>query len=107
MITVDVVYNDFERIAADLKPAAEAWAGDVAEQIRQTAQDNTVRIDTGDMEAGWEITALGDGVWLIYNTQFYAIFHEFGTIFIPASPMLVPAVEAFRNNLPDFWSRVL
>ncbi len=107
MIQVDVVFNDFHRIARDLQPAADAWAGEVAAQVRQGAEDNTVRVESGDMKDGWELVALGDGVWMVYNTQFYTIFHEFGTIFIPASPMLVPAVEALRNNLPSFWERVL
>ncbi len=37
----------------------------------------------------------------------YALFHEFGTRFMSAKPMLIPAIEEARSNLVRKWSDLL
>lgn len=110
-LTVTIQKNDFPVIASRLASAADTLAEILATQIQAESILNTSRVDTGAMKSGWRIAPLGAGVWIVYNTQSYAIFHEAGTYKLPASPMLVPAVETVLGSLRggggQFWSLVL
>lgn len=111
MLTFEIVFNDFPDIADRLQPAADALAELTATRVQGEAIVNTVRVDTGAMKGGWRLAQIGAGVWIVYNTQFYAIFHEYGTRYLSASPMLEPAVEVVRGSLLSgglqFWNLVL
>ena len=58
------------------------------------ATANTVRVDTGLMKNSWDAHKLDRFEWLIGDFGCgYAIFHELGTRFLSATPMLYPAFK--------------
>lgn len=80
--------------------AALDWA---AEEIERIAKGYS-RVDTGAMRGGWtwEVVLNGAGR-VIYNPIHYTVFHEYGTIYMDAQPMLKPAIE---EVMPQFIDRV-
>lgn len=69
--------------------------------IEAGAEDRTVRVDTSAMKAGWQTKKLERYVRKVFNTQDYAIHHEFGTVHMSATPMLIPAAEDVAKVLPE------
>lgn len=60
------------------------------------------RVDTGNMRGQWQV----DGTKYekrVFNNVYYTIYHEYGTIYMSAQPMLGPAVE---QELPHFQKRI-
>lgn len=106
---VDVVFNHFPHLAADLDSRVDRFARAVAFDVQARAIVNTTRVDTGAMKNGWRVQWIAEGVYMVYNEQFYAIYHEFGTYKMPAAPMLDPALAetASDSNLAllaaGFW----
>lgn len=92
-----------DRIIRLMTPEAEKLAQDVALAVAAAAKANTVRIDTGAMRRGWHASRLERFLWRVSAGVAYAIYHEFGTSKLAASPMLGPAVaaqrEAFRRGV--------
>ena len=74
-----------------------------ATEIQAAAIVNTKRVDTGAMKNGWRVESTEQFKRVIFNTQDYAIYHEMGTVHIPAMPMLVPAVEMYRQKIETAW----
>lgn len=107
MLSITVTKNDFGRIADRLGAAADNATRIAAHDIQAHSMANTTRVDTGAMKNGWMVDQLSPGVWIVWNTQFYAVFHELGTYKLAASPMLVPAVETVRRSFGEsFWAEV-
>jgi hypothetical protein len=64
----------------------------VAMRTASGASSNTVRVDTGLMKNSWRSQRMGflDYIAGSFGCD-YAIFHELGTRFMSATPMLMPA----------------
>ncbi len=60
------------------------------------------RVDTGNMRGGWQVSG-GKFTKRVFNNVYYTIYHEYGTIYMSAQPMLGPAVD---HELPLFADRV-
>lgn len=60
------------------------------------------RVDTGNMRGGWQVDG-GRFQKRVFNNVHYTVYHEYGTIYMSAQPMLGPAVE---HELPLFVERV-
>lgn len=60
------------------------------------------RVDTGNMRGGWQVSG-GRFAKRVFNNVHYTVYHEYGTIYMSAQPMLGPAIEA---ELPKFQQRV-
>jgi HK97 gp10 family phage protein len=95
--------SKLDHLAAELKPRAERILTQSATAIQAMAIVNTVRVDTGAMKNGWRVAQETELQRTIYNTQNYAVFQELGTSKMSASPMLVPAVENYRQKLEAAW----
>ncbi len=83
-----VVRNEFPRIAVELPILAERVASHAADEIARGAAARS-RVDTGAMQAGWDVQGLR-----ISDPVYYTRFHEYGTVKMTAQPMLGPAMEA-------------
>lgn len=60
------------------------------------------RVDTGNMRGGWQVSG-GKFTKRVFNNVHYTVYHEYGTIYMSAQPMLGPAIEV---ELPRFQARV-
>lgn len=56
-------------------------------------------IDTGKMRASVAALIRGDNFVVVAVRTFYAIFHEYGTRFLPARPFLRPPMDTHRNEI--------
>jgi HK97 gp10 family phage protein len=54
------------------------------------------RVDTGQMKSGWTTERHGEHRMDVVNPVEHTIFNEFGTIYMGAQPMAVPAAEEVR-----------
>lgn len=63
------------------------------------------RYKTGYMRGGWHTIQWGDGR-LVSNEVYYVVFHEFGTIYMSAQPMLGPSIEEERPNFIQGMSTI-
>jgi hypothetical protein len=41
---------------------------------------------------------LGEMEGVVYNLVEYTVYNEFGTVFMPAAPMLTPAIEESKDE---------
>lgn len=60
------------------------------------------RVDTGAMKAGWQSRRGIDAkTYEVFNTVYWTIFNEMGTVNMAAQPMLAPSVEEARQTFPE------
>jgi hypothetical protein len=125
-----VLWNNFGRVADELRPKAAQVVKRAALDIKAQAMEKTVRVDTGAMKGGYvaEPVEGEDLAWQVSNTQDYHIYHELGTgargaaadiqrpegvtysetvAGITPSPMLIPAAEACREPFEQAMKEVL
>jgi hypothetical protein len=95
-VTLRVLSNRLPAMAASLRPRASQVVRKTARDIAAAASANTTRVDTGAMKNGFQVEMQGDLTAVVFNTQDYFPFHELGTRYISAAPMLVPAAEKAR-----------
>lgn len=57
------------------------------------------RVDTGQMRAGWTAQMTGKHEGVVFNLVQHTIFNEYGTVNMPAQPMLAPAVEGHEEAM--------
>lgn len=96
--SVSITLNRFPELARKLPKAVDTVCRKTATDIQAGATVRTTRVDTGAMRGGYVVEQVGLHTWIIYNTQFYQIYHELGTVHITALGMLVPAAE--QNRAP-------
>jgi HK97 gp10 family phage protein len=112
-VSVKLDTRKLDHLLANIKPRTEKALTQAATEIQASAAQNTVRVDTGAMKAGWRVNppdAVVVGVPSaqasqpeIFNTQHYALYNELGTSRMSASPMLVPAMEGYRRKIESAW----
>jgi hypothetical protein len=61
------------------------------------------RVKTGNMRAGWEMDKINHGRYVVFNNVHYTIYNEYGTVYMPAQPMLGPSIE---EEQPRFEARI-
>lgn len=76
-----------------------ARALDKAADKIETGAKQRSRVDTGTMRGGWTTERINNFTRMVYNPVYYTIFHEYGTIYMSAQPMLQPAVA---EVMPEF-----
>lgn len=94
---VHLRYNNLSKIEARLPGAANYINRKTAFAIQRGAIERTTRVDTGAMKGGYMVSQLDGTTWIVFNSTAYQVFHEFGTIYIPALGMLIPATEEQRD----------
>jgi hypothetical protein len=104
---VRVQRNDFPAIALDLEPKVDLVQRKICEDIVAGAARRTLRVQTGAMKGGYEVSKVGHLEYIVYNLMHYHIYHELGTVHIAAMPMLIPALEAVRDAYSQAIIRVL
>lgn len=95
-VRIRVVFNDFPKIAAALRPRAEAIVAKTAHDIEAGAKANVQAhnlIDTGNLLNSIRARRTGVAQWVVAVGADYGIYHEMGTRFLPARPFLSPAAE--------------
>lgn len=65
----------------------------------ETGAKQRSRVDTGNMRNGWTTEHINNFTRMVYNPVEYTIHNEYGTMYMEAQPMLVPAVEEVTPRL--------
>lgn len=91
-ITVDL--SPSGRYIEGFKQTVDTAMMAMAQRTASQASANTVRVDTGLMKNSWNSIKVGflDYIAGSFGCD-YAIFHELGTRYMGATPMLIPAFE--------------
>lgn len=107
---ISVAFRYIERLKNYAPELVEEALDDVTLEAVEIAKDYS-RVDTGAMREGWERVGEGWGstqrklsVEISNQTQnsygeTYTPFHEEGTAYIEAQPMLKPAMQYIKDNL--------
>ena len=99
-IHLRVVVDNTAQVVDGLEDHAERIVAAFAARIVAGTQRNIAAhglIDTGNMLNSVAARPLGDARWLVFVGASYAIYHEYGTRYMPARPSLGPAAEAERT----------
>jgi hypothetical protein len=92
----EIIRSISKRTQERLRKVVSKTAFDV-----QAATQDNIRlhdlIDTGFMLNSVNTLQVSPYSQLIIVSAFYAIYHELGTVNLPAKPFLAPAVEAMRK----------
>jgi HK97 gp10 family phage protein len=56
------------------------------------------RVDTGEMQEGWEWDHFDEDTIVVFNEVEHTIFNEFGTMYMTAQPMITPALEEHKDG---------
>lgn len=89
------------RVAAELDNLESAGVA-AGQAIKQRAQA-AAPVLTGALVRSIRADATGDTV-TVGAYERYAAFQEFGTVYVPASPYLRPALEAAQTQVVDAYS---
>jgi len=95
-----------DRLIARMPEEAERFTELLAREAEREAIVRTVRVETGTMRRGWHAVRLERLLWRVGTSVPYAVFHEFGTSRLSATPMLGPAIEAARRMMPSLAKRL-
>ena len=74
---------------------ADPGIGEVAGRVCDDLRARTP-VETGTLQAGWEVHHGREGERLVVNNVPYARFVEYGTVNMPAEPMIGPVLAAGR-----------
>lgn len=95
-VTGKVVYNKFPAMSAGIEAKALQIVSKAASDLEAGAKERA-RVDTGAMKNSIQQTPTGAA---LQKTVFigidYGVHHEFGTVHIPAQPMIRPAADKVR-----------
>lgn len=109
-VEVRVVIDNRSRILPGMENRAEDAVAKAAHDIEAGAKANIVSlglIDTGNMLNSVRAMQVGPLHWRVEVGAFYGIFHELGTVRLPARPFLFPAAEAVSGAFLQAMSRLV
>lgn len=84
-------------LKARAKRAADSYARQLAELVRQDAR-STTPVDTGEARSGWRIGRVRDGVWEVRNDVEHARYLERGHSKKAPRGILGPALQRARQR---------
>jgi HK97 gp10 family phage protein len=96
-VGIRVVRNDLPSIAGKLPVARRVILGQRGGEIRDGAKRRS-RVDTGRMREGWELIETNQGI-RVENDVEYTVHNEYGTVNMPAQPMIRPSFEEVRPKI--------
>lgn len=105
-ISVTVTSNQWGNFLARFQRDGSKAVAATLEEIRAEAARRS-RVDTGAMRDGWQSAMDGRASGTVYNDVDHTIYNEYGTVKMPAQPMLTPAVEQARPRLTTRLGSVL
>ena len=92
-----------DRVESDVK--AEVASATVAVESGAVSRS---AVDTGAYKSAWSYRmTMGGMVGEVYNPQEYAVHLEFGTMYMPAQPALIPSYENVRPQFFNNLERIL
>ena len=97
----DALAASLDRVGSELDQLQDAGTK-AGQLVRQRAQSNAP-VDTGRLARSIRADATGTEVTVGAYTP-YAAFQEFGTVYVPASPYLRPALEASQTQVVDAYA---
>jgi HK97 gp10 family phage protein len=98
--SVQIVYNNFPKITAALRPAVRTIVQETIFAIETTAKIK-VPVDTGALRASIQSDMTGDTSGQVSTNMEYCEFVEFGTVKMGARPYMTPAAEGERRHFMD------
>jgi HK97 gp10 family phage protein len=100
-----ITNNKLPQMVDGVDELARSILTDVLDAIVAGCQARS-RVDTGEMQAGWTIEQRSAMSYAVTNPVEHTVYNEFGTIHMPAQPMLTPSVEEQRQAFIDAWGRI-
>jgi HK97 gp10 family phage protein len=91
-VRIEVIRNDFARIAARLPGVVDPIVAESAAAV-EAAWKAGVHVRTGRYRDSIHTTRTGSGAYTVTTDVEYAVYQEFGTRYMAAHPAMVPAVE--------------
>lgn len=64
------------------------------------------RVDTGQMQRGWQSEVTGYHEGTVYNMVEHTYYNEYGTVNMTAQPMLAPAIEEIEPYMLEEIKKV-
>lgn len=92
------LYSTLPWVVARSEKQIAAIVEETCFRIENEAKSRS-RWKTGNMRGGWQTQMTGKTEGIVYNLVEYAIYHEYGTRFMSAQPMLTPAVALEEPRL--------
>lgn len=105
-IRMTITSNRLPRLARSAPQLAAAGVRETLDQVVAGAKVRS-RVDTGEMRAGWTSRMTGPAEGEVVNEVEHTVYNEFGTRYMPAQPMLRPALDAARPGFADAMRRML
>jgi HK97 gp10 family phage protein len=105
-ISVRITSNQWGNFLAKFQREGSKAVAETLEEIRAEAAARS-RVDTGQMRDGWATVMDSPTSGTVVNEVEYTAFNEWGTVKMPAQPMLTPAVEHARPRLTVRLSNVI
>ncbi len=100
MIVAELLFNDLDKIAAELRPKASEIVAKAAADIEARAKQ-VVPVDTGNLKNSIQTEMDGDLSASVGTNVEYAPYVEYGTSRMAAKPYLTPAAEAVRSGFTE------
>jgi HK97 gp10 family phage protein len=89
--------SSFPAIIAGAQANAARSVQRTCDRIESLAKGHS-RVDTGHMREEWQSQMTGELEGIVFNLVVYTIYNEYGTMMMPAQPMLTPAVEEAKDD---------
>ena len=97
-LSVRITSNQWGQFLARFQREGSAAVAETLEAIRAEAAQRS-RVETGAMRDGWAVTMENPHSGTVANEVDHTIYNEYGTVHMPAQPMLTPAIEHARPRL--------
>jgi len=95
--TVQIVFNNFPRITAALRPAVRTIVMETCFAIETTAKIK-VPVDTGALMGSIQTEPTGETSGMVSTNIEYSVYQEYGTVKMAATPYMTPAAENERRH---------
>jgi hypothetical protein len=90
----------FPAIIAGAEANASVAVDRTCERIDERAREHS-RVASGMMRDGWQHQMVGQFEGIVFNLVEWTVYNEYGTINMPAQPMMQPAIEESRDEFVD------
>jgi HK97 gp10 family phage protein len=104
-VSAKILKNDFGRIALEVHKNSDYAAKASAERLNEEYK-RRVHVITGKTRESAHVERRGDANYAVVVGE-GAIYEEFGTIYRPPHPTMVPAVEAERPRVIERFADIL
>ncbi len=105
-ISVQIRSNHLPTLAARVPDRAHEALSASMLRVRDGAARRS-RVDTGALRDSWSVSFTGPTDGQVASSAAHAVFNEWGTISMPAQPMLAPAIDEERPKFVAALAKIV